>query len=135
MKVLHISEYCHAESIGGTERYVQALIEGLTPHGIESCIGWLTSAPRAPFEAAGVSVYPLPAAAMRVDAPPTGLTAQAFPTLRERWEFTMTPQYAEIYRMLGDLIHKFRVASGARPHLSHEQSARMQRQEGRERTP
>ena len=68
-------------------------------------------------------------------APQTGLTAQAFPTLRERWDFTMTPQYAEIYRMLGDLIHKFRVASGARPHLSHEQSARMQRQEGRERTP
>jgi hypothetical protein len=72
-------------------------------------------------------------------APDIGLASQAFPTLRERREFTLTPQYAEIYRMLGDLIHKFGAASRGRPQLSHEQSVRMRRQavqtEGRERTP
>jgi hypothetical protein len=71
-------------------------------------------------------------------APGIGLAAQALPTLRERREFTLTPQYAEIYRILGDLIHKFRVASGPRPPLSHAQSVKRQqlaaREGGQERT-
>ena len=46
--------------------------------------------------------------------PHDGLAAQAFPTLRERREFTLTPQYAEIYRILGDLVRGSGGASGAR---------------------
>jgi hypothetical protein len=71
--------------------------------------------------------------------PHDGLAAQAFPTLRERREFTLTPQYAEIYRILGDLVRRSGGAPGARSQPSHEQSVRRQRQavqtEGRERTP
>src|SRR6516225_2350243 len=43
--------------------------------------------------------------------PHDGLAARAFPTLRERREFTLTPQYAEIYRILGDRVR----GSGGRP--------------------
>jgi hypothetical protein len=72
-------------------------------------------------------------------APQTGLAAQAFPTLRERREFTLTPQYAEIYRLLGDCIHKPGAGSQARPPLSHAQGVAMRRQkaeaDGREPSP
>jgi hypothetical protein len=51
----------------------------------------------------------------------------------------MTRQYAEIYRTLGDLIHKFNVTSGTRPECSHAQGVRMRRQvakdDGQDRTP
>jgi hypothetical protein len=62
-----------------------------------------------------------------VFAPDNSLAAQAFPTLRERREFTMTRQYAEIYRILGNLSRTFGAAPGARPQLSHEQGVRTQR--------
>jgi hypothetical protein len=72
-------------------------------------------------------------------APGVGLAAQAFPTLRERRAFTLTPQYEEIYRILYGLMRTFGVASGARSQLSHEQCVRMERQlakdGGQERAP
>jgi hypothetical protein len=71
--------------------------------------------------------------------PQDGLAARAFPSLRERREFTMTPQYAEIYRILGDLMRKSGGVSEARTQLSHEQCVRMRRRiaqaDGQERSP
>jgi hypothetical protein len=70
-------------------------------------------------------------------APRIGLAAEAFPTLRERREFTLTPQYEEIYRLLYGLMQKSGKAAGSQ--VSHEQSVRRERQSakdgGRERTP
>jgi glycosyltransferase involved in cell wall biosynthesis len=77
MKIVHISEYCHAESVGGTERYVLELIRGLSARGVGGRIGWLTGLQRAPFESAQVMIHPLPAPSMRVDTPPDGLGAAA----------------------------------------------------------
>ena len=72
-------------------------------------------------------------------APQVGLSARAFPTLRERREFTLTPQYAEIHRIFAALLRKFGAAPGARSPVSHAQAVRMQRQaaqeDGQERTP
>jgi glycosyltransferase involved in cell wall biosynthesis len=69
MKILHITQYCHAGSIGGTERYILDLIEGLKSAGIDNVIGWLKA--RGPFddsEAANIRISALPAPPMRVDA-------------------------------------------------------------------
>jgi hypothetical protein len=65
--------------------------------------------------------------------PQDGLAARAFPTLRERREFTLTKPYAEIYDILRGLMVRFAAASGARPQLSHEQGVRMQRQVAQEK--
>jgi hypothetical protein len=70
--------------------------------------------------------------------PQEGLAARAFPTLRERREFTLTPQYAEIYRILGDRVRGSGGVPGARSQPSHEQSVRVRQiapEEGRDRTP
>jgi hypothetical protein len=38
VRILHITEYCHAGSIGGTERYVLDLIRGLDTAGFQNGI-------------------------------------------------------------------------------------------------
>ncbi len=70
MRILHITEYCHADSIGGTERYILELIQGLDAAGIQNVIGWLK--PGHSSEALvseGVRIVTLPSPAMRVDSP------------------------------------------------------------------
>jgi len=70
MRVLHITEYCHAGSIGGTERYILDLVRGLETAGIQNSIGWLNPGlSTETLEADGVRIFKLPAPPMRVDAP------------------------------------------------------------------
>lgn len=73
MRVLHISEYCHAATIGGTERYLLDLIRGLQARGISNRIGWISNDVRRLFSVSGVEVQPLPSPIMRVDEPPPQL--------------------------------------------------------------
>ncbi len=69
MRILHITEYCHAGSVGGTERYILDLCRSLDANGIESAIGWLkASGPIEDLTADNVRIRALPAPAMRVDA-------------------------------------------------------------------
>lgn len=70
MKILHITSYCHAESVGGTERYILDLIHGLNANGIQNAIGWLASNRASGIlESGGVRVIILPSPTMRVDSP------------------------------------------------------------------
>jgi glycosyltransferase involved in cell wall biosynthesis len=72
MRILHVTEYCHAGSIGGTERYVLDLINGLAAAGVQNVIGWLQSGhSTATLGSEGVRIITLPAPPMRVDAPPS----------------------------------------------------------------
>lgn len=78
MYTLHVTEYCHAGSIGGTERYVLDLIRGLDASGHRNSIGWLQqkrSSDR--LEADGVRILTLPTSAMRVDPPPSSFEKAA----------------------------------------------------------
>lgn len=71
MRVLHITQYCHAGSTGGTEKYIRDLIACLGEHGIESVIGWLRGGEVGPLitTAEGIRIHPIPCPPMRVDAP------------------------------------------------------------------
>lgn len=70
MRILHVTEYCHAGSIGGTERYILDLIQGLDTAGIENVIGWLKPGRSTEIlEADGVRIVTLPSPPMRVDSP------------------------------------------------------------------
>ena len=69
MKILHITQYCHTESIGGTERYILDLIRGLEKQGHESAIGWLTSKAKKSVVKDAIRIFPLPGTPMRVDRP------------------------------------------------------------------
>jgi glycosyltransferase involved in cell wall biosynthesis len=73
MRILHVSQYCHAGSIGGTERYLQDLVHGLQAIGVGGRIAWLRIGSMDPIVADGVAVHPLPAAPAQVDAPPPEL--------------------------------------------------------------
>jgi glycosyltransferase involved in cell wall biosynthesis len=71
LRILHITEYCHAGSIGGTERYILDLIRGLDAAGIKNTIGWLKPGHSTEtLKSEGVRIISLPASPMRVDAPP-----------------------------------------------------------------
>jgi hypothetical protein len=59
--------------------------------------------------------------------PRDGIAAQAFPTLRERREFTMTRQYAEVYEILGRLTPRPGVSPSTPAEGSHGASVRRQR--------
>ena len=60
MKTLHVSEYCHAGTIGGTERYILDLIRLLAMRGEEQAILWLFAGDQqTPFEAQGVHIVPV----------------------------------------------------------------------------
>lgn len=65
--ILHVTEYCHAGEIGGTERYVLDLIRELEAKGTCNSIVWLTGSHHDPFMADGVRIVPLPTPAMRID--------------------------------------------------------------------
>jgi glycosyltransferase involved in cell wall biosynthesis len=83
VRILHISEYCHAGSVGGTERYLLDLIRGLQSRGVDNRIGWLSTDTRKSFEADGVVIHPLPSPLMRVDVPPADLVPAAHSLLEE----------------------------------------------------
>ncbi len=71
MRILHVTEYCHTETIGGTERYILDLIRGLESAGIQNTIGWLKPGRATEtLESEGVRIIILPAPPMRVDMPP-----------------------------------------------------------------
>jgi hypothetical protein len=38
MKILHVTQYCHAGSTGGTERYIVDLVRGLDGFGVENAV-------------------------------------------------------------------------------------------------
>ena len=77
MRILHITQYCHVGSTGGTEQYIRDLIAGLGGHGIESTIGWLRGGEIGPLitTSDGIRIHPLPCPPMRVDAPTIALVA------------------------------------------------------------
>jgi len=84
MRILHITQYCHAGTIGGTERYILDLIQGLEANGMQNAIGWLqrdTSARSLISE--GVRIFILPTTPMRVDAPLAGLVPAAEKVLND----------------------------------------------------
>ena len=83
MKILHVTQYCHAGSTGGTERYIVDLVRGLESYGLENAIIWLTGGAGAEVVVSGgVRVLRLPAPAMRVDAAVAGLREKAERMLR-----------------------------------------------------
>jgi glycosyltransferase involved in cell wall biosynthesis len=70
VKICHVTEYCHAGSIGGTERYILDLVRGLDVAGLQNTICWLKQGgANATLESEGVRIFTLPAPPMRVDAP------------------------------------------------------------------
>jgi glycosyltransferase involved in cell wall biosynthesis len=71
VRILHVTEYCHAGSVGGTERYILDLIRGLDATGIEGLIGWLKpGCSTETLKSEGVRIVTLPSGSMRVDVPP-----------------------------------------------------------------
>lgn len=79
MHIVHVSQYCHTSSIGGTERYILELFRALRRHGVESCIAWMKvgDLPAPHEDDEGFSIIPLPAGAMRADPPPPDLSTLA----------------------------------------------------------
>ena len=69
MKILHITQYCHLGSIGGTERYVLDLIRELDVLHVESAIGWVTLQSKENAHLESFQVFLLPGVPMRVDGP------------------------------------------------------------------
>jgi glycosyltransferase involved in cell wall biosynthesis len=69
LKILHVTEYCHHESIGGTERYILDLIRELDAMKHQSAIGWLTQKTDEKMMSLGIRIFPLPGTVMRVDPP------------------------------------------------------------------
>lgn len=89
MKVLHVTQYCHAVSNWGTERFIVDLVRGLSDFGVDSAVVWLTDGGGAgEILSEGIRVLPLPAPEMRVDAAVRGLREMAdrlFATERPDW--------------------------------------------------
>ena len=74
MKILHVTEYCHAGSTGGTERYVVDLVRGLDGFGVKNAVVWLTGGSgREAMEVEGIRVLPLPAPAPHAPLAPPAL--------------------------------------------------------------
>jgi glycosyltransferase involved in cell wall biosynthesis len=78
MHILHVTEYCHAGTVGGTERYILDLIRGLEAAGINNTIGWLKAGNATEtIESEGVKILTLPSPEMRVDSPALGFREAA----------------------------------------------------------
>ena len=61
MKVLHVTQYCHLGSTGGTERYVHDLIGTLGDLGVDNGVVWLRGGTGCvDTEHDGVQVFQLP---------------------------------------------------------------------------
>lgn len=75
MKICHISQYCHANTTGGTERYILELIRGLEALGWGNVFGSLETTDAAPRIVDGVLIHSLPTPPMRIDTPMSGLAA------------------------------------------------------------
>lgn len=74
MKIAHVTEYCHAGSTGGTERYIHDLALGLNHLGRDNEIIWMTPSPVPPDRFGGeIPIRNLPRSDMRVDDPPLEL--------------------------------------------------------------
>lgn len=69
MRILHITQYCHLESVGGTERYIVDLIGRLNVRQHINAVGWLCSDAHRLASTMGEGVYLLPGTQMRVDRP------------------------------------------------------------------
>ena len=89
MHIFHITEYCHAGSVGGTERYILDLIRGLEAAGIRNTIGWLRPGGSSEsLESEGVRIVTLPSPQMRVDAPRPEFSkaaAHSLETVKPEW--------------------------------------------------
>ena len=69
MNILHITQYCHISSVGGTERYIKDLVCELRKIGCVSAIAWLSPHTKKFLVQDVVPVYGLPGTSMRVDPP------------------------------------------------------------------
>ena len=70
MHICHITEYCHAITQGGTERYILELIKGLPADDFTHSIGWICGASnRMPFLAEGIQIIPIKSPIARTDCP------------------------------------------------------------------
>lgn len=67
MRILHITQYCHLGSIGGTERYILDLIHELDKFHVESNIGWVTEQINEDEESRDIKVFRFPGVPMRID--------------------------------------------------------------------
>lgn len=73
MHILHVTEYCHIDTIGGTERYILDLIQELGTAAFRNSIVWLApGTANDVLEAGGIQVFRLPTPQMRVDSPLPG---------------------------------------------------------------
>jgi len=74
VKILHVTEYCHAGP-WRNERYVLDLIRGLGAAGFQNGVVWLQPGLSAEtLQADGVRIFKLPTPQMRVDAPLPGIS-------------------------------------------------------------
>lgn len=69
MNILHITKYCHIESVGGTERFLLDLLYELDALQHKNILGWLTLKTDQKVLSQGLQVAPLPGTLMRVDPP------------------------------------------------------------------
>lgn len=88
MKVVHVTEYCHLQTIGGTERYILDLVTGLQPLGWESVILWLNQNDTVVIDSNGIQIREIPRGAMRVDVAP--------PRTAERTRFFMKQEAPDL---------------------------------------
>ena len=71
LRVYHATEYCHAGSSGGTERYILDLLKNLEADGsIENTILWIGKhRQQEVFADSDITIHPLYTHASRVDVP------------------------------------------------------------------
>ena len=70
MRICHVTEYCHASSYGGTERYILELCQGLSEHGVITSICWLSGKDSGPsFVVDGIEIIPIKAPVSRIEPP------------------------------------------------------------------
>jgi glycosyltransferase involved in cell wall biosynthesis len=76
LKICHVTQYCHTQSWGGTERYILEVIRSMQKHAnTDSCIAWLAPVVtrNAAVDDSDIPILRLPAGLMRADPPPADL--------------------------------------------------------------
>ena len=87
MKICHVTQYCHAGSVGGTERYLRDLLLDLESRGIAGRILWLTSEEGGQASVYdGVDVVPVFSPGSRIDPPHSGVAEKARDALFSDWQ-------------------------------------------------